>query len=581
MNKISKIVGSLFVGLTMIAGSFAFASKSNVTAVEAATKNPIIIDSTYLNLTENKTAETTFTATDALTYVGAPKGSSTKIAPTNLGTTHKNCFSTNKPIIIGKSGAYLYNTAAMPYDILGIDIYTNQGASTSVQVLVGFGASAMSTAISGTTTTLNAIDTVFNFPCSTTGNKYFRFQIASAHNAQVQIRVYFEISNVPVTGVTLDATTATLDQGTSKQLTETVAPDNATNKKVSWSSSAPAVASVSDKGLVEALTAGEAIITVTTEDGSKTATCTVTVNASLQMTFELINSTTSLVPGAKYIIVGANNDSYFAMKKYESGNNIKPIAVPAPVSGKITGYESVLSNCVYTLGGEADAYTLFDGAKYIYAAGGTSASNNYLKSKETVDDTAKWTISFDGNTATIVANDENTTNKTMRYNTASALFSCYSGLDKQSDVYLYKFVPAQPTEHTAENFATYFLDVTGGICNPVTNNLTALKAVWPGLKTEYNNLDSTEKAKVSGKTTSNIEAAVNRYEYICGKYNAGGVELEEFIEGIVITYSIIIPQTLRSETNSTSVIVIVTIAMASVTGLGVLLALKRRKGLVK
>jgi hypothetical protein len=63
------------------------------------------------------------------------------------------------------------------------------------------------------------------------------------------------------------------------QLTATVAPSNATNKTVSWSSSNANVASVSATGLVTAVAGGTATITVTTQDGGKTAICSVTVPA--------------------------------------------------------------------------------------------------------------------------------------------------------------------------------------------------------------------------------------------------------------------------------------------------------------
>ena len=54
-------------------------------------------------------------------------------------------------------------------------------------------------------------------------------------------------------------------------------PSNATNQNVTWSSDKPEVATVDANGKVTAKAAGTATITVTTEDGKKTATCTVTV----------------------------------------------------------------------------------------------------------------------------------------------------------------------------------------------------------------------------------------------------------------------------------------------------------------
>ncbi|MBO4930433.1 MAG: S-layer homology domain-containing protein [Clostridia bacterium] len=85
-----------------------------------------------------------------------------------------------------------------------------------------------------------------------------------------------ETTPVAVTGVSLDKTSLTLEAGKSENLTATVAPETATNKEVTWSSSADAVATVS-AGTVAAVKPGNATITVTTTDGAKTATCAVTV----------------------------------------------------------------------------------------------------------------------------------------------------------------------------------------------------------------------------------------------------------------------------------------------------------------
>lgn len=84
---------------------------------------------------------------------------------------------------------------------------------------------------------------------------------------------------VSVTSVTLDKETASVVVGATTPLVATVAPEDATNKAVTWSSGTPAVATVSADGTVTGVSAGEAVITVTTTDGSKTDTCTVTVTA--------------------------------------------------------------------------------------------------------------------------------------------------------------------------------------------------------------------------------------------------------------------------------------------------------------
>lgn len=84
-----------------------------------------------------------------------------------------------------------------------------------------------------------------------------------------------------VTGITLTPDSKTLTKkGETVQLTATVTPDNAADKKVTWTSSDSKVATVDENGLVTAVANGTAIITVTTEDGGKTATAKITVNIS-------------------------------------------------------------------------------------------------------------------------------------------------------------------------------------------------------------------------------------------------------------------------------------------------------------
>ena len=90
------------------------------------------------------------------------------------------------------------------------------------------------------------------------------------------------VVTVPVTGVTLDKTSATIDlkYDNTTSLVATVSPADATNKAVTWTSSNPSVATVDANGVVTAITTGTATITVTTVDGGFTATCDITVTRS-------------------------------------------------------------------------------------------------------------------------------------------------------------------------------------------------------------------------------------------------------------------------------------------------------------
>lgn len=95
--------------------------------------------------------------------------------------------------------------------------------------------------------------------------------------------------------VSLNKTTLDLTVGKAFQLTATITPETATNQNVSWSSSDTAVATVDSNGLVTGLFAGEAVITVKTEDGGHKAKCTVYVTEG---------GSISISPGSLTVAVG-------------------------------------------------------------------------------------------------------------------------------------------------------------------------------------------------------------------------------------------------------------------------------------
>ena len=88
---------------------------------------------------------------------------------------------------------------------------------------------------------------------------------------------------IPVTGASISPTTSTGDIGTTTQLTAIIAPSNATNQNVTWTSSNPSVATVSSSGLVTRVSEGTATIGFITTDGSFTASATITVNAAVSV----------------------------------------------------------------------------------------------------------------------------------------------------------------------------------------------------------------------------------------------------------------------------------------------------------
>lgn len=105
-----------------------------------------------------------------------------------------------------------------------------------------------------------------------------------------------QAGRIAVTSIELNKTNLTLKEGESETLTATVKPDNATDKTVTWSSSAPNIASVDEAGNVTAIAKGDA--TITAQAGEKTAKCTVSVYKEIPVSsIELDKTSLSLVVG--------------------------------------------------------------------------------------------------------------------------------------------------------------------------------------------------------------------------------------------------------------------------------------------
>lgn len=162
----------------------------------------------------------------------------------------------------------------------------------------------------------DAITYAWNFGDGVTAsgiNKSHTFTTAGSYNATLtvsdgtlsnskSVTITVSEEDVAVTGVTMSQTSATLADGATLDLNATVAPANATNKSVSWTSSNTSVATVNSSGLVSAVSAGSATITVTTADGNKTATCVITVTAtSIPVTSVSISQTSATLEDGETI----------------------------------------------------------------------------------------------------------------------------------------------------------------------------------------------------------------------------------------------------------------------------------------
>lgn len=161
-------------------------------AAGPVSKEPVVIilDAKSLNLTTTATTADSEVSAGNVTFVlskGAKSQSSTKA---------HNPFSDNASILIGKSGAYIYNKTAIPGVITKFEIYANEGASTKVTVGVNFSNSPIesysASAANTYTANLKNLDTVYD--CSNnlpSDAKYFWYQVTNSNNSQVQFRITY------------------------------------------------------------------------------------------------------------------------------------------------------------------------------------------------------------------------------------------------------------------------------------------------------------------------------------------------------------------------------------------------------
>ena len=151
---------------------------------------------------------------------------------------------------------------------------------------------------------------------------------------------------VPVTGVSLNKNSLSLTVGGKDTLIATVAPTNASNQKVNWSSSNDKIASVDSNGNVTAVAQGSATITATTEDGKKTATCSVTVTASTVAVTGVTldkSSATVNVNGTTQLTatVAPSNASNKNVIWKSSNTNIATVDSNGKVTGKAVGEATI------------------------------------------------------------------------------------------------------------------------------------------------------------------------------------------------------------------------------------------------
>ncbi len=141
---------------------------------------------------------------------------------------------------------------------------------------------------------------------------------------------------IPVTKISLNKTTLTLDVGKEEVLKATITPNNASDKNVTWSSSNTNVASV-DNGKITAKKAGTATITAKSSNG-KTATCTVTITQPV--TGVKLNKTSTTLEVGKTETLTATVSPSDATNKAVTWKSANDKIAKVDANGKVTAVKA-------------------------------------------------------------------------------------------------------------------------------------------------------------------------------------------------------------------------------------------------
>lgn len=157
------------------------------------------------------------------------------------------------------------------------------------------------------------------------------------------------VKNIKVTGVSLNKTSLTITVGETYTLKATVKPTDATNKSVTWSSNDSSVATVDSNGKVKAIKEGNATITVTTKDGSYTATANIKVEPA-KVTKVTISGSSSVIVGNSITLKAAVTATGNANKTVTWASEDESIAT-VNSKGVVKGVKVGSTNITATAGG--------------------------------------------------------------------------------------------------------------------------------------------------------------------------------------------------------------------------------------
>lgn len=276
------------------------------------------------------------------------------------------------------------------------------------------------------TTSVATVDAEGNVKAVKPGTAKIRVSTTDGSKLNAECEVTVTKAKVAVTGVSLDNTLLLISVGESRKLSATVKPSGATNKEVSWASSDESVATVDSNGNVKGLKEGSATITVTTKDGSKTATCKVTVSkpaSTIAVTGVSLNKTSlSLTVGGSQSLSATVSPSNASDKSVswkssdtsvatvDGSGNVKAVKAGTATITVTTKDGSKTATCKVTVTEAKPSVTVIPENTAVTMATGTTIQLKATVSGDISNKNVIWTSSspsyatVDQNTGVVTAN---------------------------------------------------------------------------------------------------------------------------------------------------------------------------------
>ena len=328
---------------------------------------------------------------------------------------------------------------------------------------------------------------------------------------------------VSVAGVTLNRASTSIEVGKNEELEATVAPANATNQGLTWTSSNTNVATVSAYGNITALNEGNTTITVKTDDGNFTATCAVTVTPkSSGGDGESYTSSTliSEIATANNWVTSAGTD-VTCYKEFDLDENINISTTGDNNCGSYWSggqwrlYQAKNGNIIITA---PDGYEL-DSVTFTFSIN----NNGVLYAPNGASVTSGSPVTISGSSATFTVGSSSGTTGQVRLTGISVTYHSTSGPAAPTLTGITLDISeVQTTFEQGEEFSYEDLEVTanyndGSSENVVPDSVTAPDMTTTGTKTvtvTYGDQSASYQITVIQATPTSIYAVANKNFYV-------------------------------------------------------------------